>query len=102
MRVYILTYEPYHENSEVRGVYTDYDTAMRALTIAPSCADTPQWDDTDTWDLQEWDIELSSKTRHWVNSNPYDPNPVDVLVSQKHPKGKTFRKLGWRIEQQEI
>ena len=94
MKVYILVYEPYHENSEIHGVYATETEGLQALRDAPQRSPEPHWDNSDTWDLQEWDTETIEKTRHWVQENPHEP------ITQDWPKGRIPKKLGWRIEEQ--
>jgi hypothetical protein len=99
MKLYVLTFEPYYENSTVLGVYTDRALATRALEDAPKGKPEPNWDDGDTYDLREFEADTQTLTAHWCNSNPHDPEPVRVPASERHPKGLTFRKLGWRVEE---
>ncbi len=90
MKLYVLMFEPYHENSEVLGVFASEEVGMAALATA-SEGKTPNWDNSDTYELQEWDTETRTKMRHWINHNPYK----GVAEGQVPPI-----KLGWRIEEQ--
>lgn len=54
MKVYVLTFEPYHENSTVLGAWTEFDTAMNALFEAPENF-YPGPDNTDYYLLQEFE-----------------------------------------------
>lgn len=61
MKVFILTCEPYHDNSQIEGVYLDEYEAIDALkaSVDPSNINCP-----DSW-LTEWDTSVNQEGRRW-------------------------------------
>lgn len=63
MKVYILTSEPYHDNSSIQGVYPDETSGLQALRDQwpPTTADFNMNDGM----LTEWDLETNTEGRIW-------------------------------------
>lgn len=71
MKVYILTQEPYHDNSSVLGVYATEEAGIAAMTEGlPECgyydcsSNTEHWNDEDK-QLAEWDLDTNEEERTW-------------------------------------
>lgn len=78
MMVYILVEEPYHDNSIIHGVYTDFDAGFAALNDGlPECGfyqcsrkgpsgtwNLEHWNDDDLY-LYEWDVDANESHRTW-------------------------------------
>lgn len=93
MKVYILVFEPYHDNSTILGAFVDKKAALDALVCQGEQDPNPRWDNSDTYEVQEWDTDTQTQTGYWVNSNPYE----GVMQGISPP-----RKLGWRIEERTV
>jgi hypothetical protein len=61
MILYILTSEPYHDNSSIFGVYTDREVALAALQATPD----PTNINGDDYRLVEWDTEANAEVQRW-------------------------------------
>lgn len=61
MTVYILTQEPYHDNSSVLGVFTDLDKALETLKASVD----PSNINCDDKALAEWDVTGNKEQRVW-------------------------------------
>lgn len=62
MKVYILTQEPYHDNSSILGVFTDEEKAVEALKASVD----PTNINCDDSRLTEWDVEENEEGRVWA------------------------------------
>jgi len=60
--VFILTSEPYHDNSRIVGVYADEKTAVAVFKAAPNPANI----NDDDYVLSEWDSTVSTELRQWT------------------------------------
>lgn len=61
MKVYILTSEPYHDNSQILGVYDDEGQAVAAWKGTPDPTDINGED----VQLTEWNLDTNSQCRVW-------------------------------------
>lgn len=61
MKVFILTSEPYHDNSAIIGIFTDEQAANAALKASVN----PEDINCDDSRLLEWDLETNQKGRQW-------------------------------------
>jgi hypothetical protein len=89
MKLYVLTFEPYHENSTVMGLYNEFEKAMEALKHSSDDDKETEWCSSDTYELQEWDTETGEQTNSWVNYNP----KVEVKTKGSY----RYAKAGWRV-----
>jgi hypothetical protein len=89
MKIWVLVFEPYHENSDILGVYHDEAEGLAALKKEGEDNPNPSWDDSDTYELQEWDTDTQTHIRTLVNHNPW--KDVDGVPT----------KQGWRIDDSE-
>lgn len=61
MKIYILTAEPYHDNSEVRAVYLNPEDGIAELR---KCIKWVRFE-ANTYQLQEWDMDAQKAERLW-------------------------------------
>jgi hypothetical protein len=53
--IWVLTKEPYHENSTVLGAWTDREQAIRAFLDAPNQPEPEHQDRAVCWELTSWE-----------------------------------------------
>lgn len=68
MMLYIVTEEPYHDNSTIVGVFLLFDHAKRFVEAAPSRPLVDDW--TDGWGIEEWDIDAQKSGSYWCMHSP--------------------------------
>ena len=61
MKVYILTVEPYHDNSRILGVFADEARAIESLKASVDPANI----NCDDRHLVEWDVATNKGLRVW-------------------------------------
>ncbi len=64
MKVYILTEEPYHDNSTILGVYETVEKGLEELNKSPTRA-RDEDARPDQFRLLEWDIKSGRRGRFW-------------------------------------
>ena len=53
--LFVLTEEPYHENSTVIGVFDNQAEAVSAFIAAPNLSPANRYDLPEVWELQAWE-----------------------------------------------
>ncbi len=61
MLVYVLTEEPYHDNSSILGVFASEKVALDVLQSTPD----PTNINEDDYRLTEWDTATNTRGREW-------------------------------------
>lgn len=62
MVIYILTSEPYHDNSSIIGVFHGREIALTALKNSVDPKDI----NCNDYSLEEWDMEKNERTNDWA------------------------------------
>jgi len=63
MLIYVVTREPYHDNSTLLGVFLDLGTGMAVLKASVTDASNVEYDNSV---LVEWDTVSNSALRRWA------------------------------------
>lgn len=70
MMIYVVTEEPYHENSTVVGVFTHFDEAEQFIKSRPTSPPVNSSEEPEVWELTEWDVTHQGQKRKWSLFRP--------------------------------
>jgi hypothetical protein len=70
--LWVLTAEPYHDNSTVLGVFDDQGKAVASLLAAPALPPVDELDDPNYFTLASWDNNGKLRKQVCIFTTSYD------------------------------